>query len=64
MDIPRDSVKTQATRSACDDCYFAIEGEDALEVVELDVGFGRHGECIECVFRLKRWKCEEISEIE
>jgi hypothetical protein len=46
VDIPRSSVKTQATRSAGDDCYFAIEGEDAFEVVELDVGFGRHGECI------------------
>ena len=49
MSIPRSSVKTQTTRSARDDCYFAIEGEDALEVVELDVGFGRHDECIECV---------------
>lgn len=49
MSIPRSSVKTQTTRSARDDCYFAIEGEDALEVVELDVGFGRHDECIDCV---------------
>ena len=40
MDIPRGGVETQTTRSACDDCYFAIEGEDTLEVVELDVGFG------------------------
>jgi hypothetical protein len=45
-DIPRGSVETQTTRSACDNCYFAIEREDALEVVELDVGFGRHGECM------------------
>jgi len=44
MSIPRGSVKTYTTRSACYHCYFAIEGEDALEVVELDVGFGRHSE--------------------
>jgi len=53
MSIPRSSVKTQTTRSACNNCYFAIEGEEALEVVELDVGFGRHDECIECV-----WDCK------
>jgi hypothetical protein len=46
MGIPRCSVKTQTTRSTCDNCYFAIEGEEALEVVELDVGFGRHGEYV------------------
>lgn len=46
-------MKTQTTRSACNNCYFAIEGEEALEVVELDVGFGRHDECIECV-----WDCK------
>ena len=48
MEIPRSSVKTQTTRSACDNCDFAIEGEEALEVVKLDVGFSRHDECISC----------------
>lgn len=46
MSIPRCSVKAQATRSACNNCYFAIKGEEALEVVKLDVGFGRHGEYV------------------
>ena len=46
VDIPRGSVQTKTSRSACDDCYFAIKGEDALEVVELDIGFGRHVEFI------------------
>ena len=49
MSIPRGSVETQTTGAACNNCYFAIEGEEALEVVELDVGFGRHDECIESV---------------
>jgi hypothetical protein len=44
--IPRGRMETKTSRSACDDCYFAIEREDALEVVELDVGFGGHDGCM------------------
>ena len=55
MSIPRSSVKTQTTRSARNNRYLAIEGEDALEVVELDVGFGRHDGCIECVWDCRDW---------
>lgn len=33
-------MKTQTTRAAGDDSYFAIKGEDALEVAELDIRFG------------------------
>ena len=55
MSIPRGSVETQTTGPACNNCYFAIEGEEALEVVELDVGFGRHDGCIECVWDCRDW---------
>lgn len=37
---PRCSVQSQTSRSASDYSDLAIEGEDGLEVVKLDVGFG------------------------
>ena len=39
-DIPRCSVQSQPSRAARDDCDFTIEGEDVLEVIELDLSFG------------------------
>lgn len=41
--LPRRCVESQASRAAGDDGYFAIEREDVLEVIELDVSCGRHG---------------------
>ena len=37
-------MQTQSSRTARYDGDFAIEGEDVLEVIELDVGFGGHDE--------------------
>ena len=46
VDIPRCSMQSQPSRAACDDCDFAIEGKDVLEVIELNLsfcfGFGGH----------------------
>jgi hypothetical protein len=37
-------VKTQTSRATGDDGDLALKGEDVLEVNELDVLCGRHGE--------------------
>lgn len=36
-------MQTQTSASASDNGYFALEGKERLEVLELNVCFGRHG---------------------
>lgn len=33
-------MEAKASRATGHDCYFAIEREDALEIIKLDVRFG------------------------
>lgn len=35
-------MQSQASRAAGDDSYLALQREEVLEVIELDVCFGRH----------------------